>query len=449
MYRQKTIAKWLAVILLLTLMIACYLVLNAVLGKKDNVADANNDNVHGAEQLPPADDPPAPPDIAEPTYSVFPRAAANAGGVMLNYVGGDGNECALDSLHFAGKRLIVFDTDSAQYDVKSGGIHIAAFEGAELVNVVHIADGESYVASSLLGSGLAVITKDESRTHIRLYGDDLEFSGENEFEAYSNYGALLDGSQLKLYVSDGANIYALTVSPALNVSKSNFTKQLPSARFDMLASLGDTDILAISNDNGMYMLTFTSNYGFNIKKELLNHRFVQFMPHVGDNLSALYVLSKTDDCLRITSFDYSIGELAHCDMQGANDGVMMPDGNNLTVLTDHGAYAFCAHLDRQLAPALTHDSRFDALFPSMDGLKFRLVKGSDNIFAVTGGANLAIIAVNDGDIVTLFDVAAPLTRFVAAYSSGRLWLALDAEGVMGENGFENADVFLIYLLTEF
>lgn len=451
MYRQKTIAKWLAIILLLTLIIACYVILNAVLNihNSDNVADADNQqNVGGDLQEPPAAaDPPAEPPV-QLTYSEFPRTATDGKDAKINYMGGEGTDRLLDTIYYMGKRVVFFDSDSEQHDVRAAGVHIAVFDGATLERTVHVAEGERYIAASLLGTGLVVITNDGAHTRLRLYDDEIELSGSAQCDSYQNYGALLSGSELKLYASDGEYVFALTVSSALNVSRSNFTKRLPSARFDKLVSMNGFDLMIASNDDGMYMLTFSSNTGFTIKYELLNHTFKQFMPHSANNLSALYVLSSSDRGLTITGFDYAINVLSSGAAESAKDGVMIPDGNNITLLSDAGVFSFCAHLDPQYAPQLSYDSRFYALFPATSGLVFSAVRGSDDMFTVTDGTSLAIISVKDNMVTVIADTAAAAYSHLAVLAGGQLYLLLDADSAMGVTGFGNVDVFFIYLLTK-
>lgn len=113
MHRQKTIAKWLAVILSLTIAVACYIALSAITDGKsnDNVAGAN-DNEYPQNQIP---QPPS------PVYSVLPRKCEIIGDKNIAHFGGEAEEKMLDAFVFANKNVMIVSCDSKQYDVSETG----------------------------------------------------------------------------------------------------------------------------------------------------------------------------------------------------------------------------------------------------------------------------------------------------------------------------------------
>ena len=80
MQKQKTIAKWLAVVLLLTVAIACYVALSAVLPQK-----TKNSDIAGANDS-------RPDETTEKVYSSFPRQSQSVDGAKINNVGGSDND---------------------------------------------------------------------------------------------------------------------------------------------------------------------------------------------------------------------------------------------------------------------------------------------------------------------------------------------------------------------
>lgn len=126
MQKQKTIAKWLAVILLMTVAVACYIALSAIVGKNPdgnaNVAGANEDKSQENVDNP----------TIKPVYSVLPRKSETINGASVAHAGGEGEEKVLDVFYFAKKTALVFHSQSKQYDVKEKGFYIAIFGGETL-----------------------------------------------------------------------------------------------------------------------------------------------------------------------------------------------------------------------------------------------------------------------------------------------------------------------------
>lgn len=156
MHRQKTIAKWLAVILSLTIAVACYIALSAITDGKsnDNVAGAN-DNEYPQNQTP---QPPS------PVYSVLPRKCEIIGDKNIAHFGGEAEEKMLDAFVFANKNVMVVSCDSKQYDVSETGIYLAIFDKTSLEKVVKITDKSgSCLSRCQTRNGLAIFVRSREK----------------------------------------------------------------------------------------------------------------------------------------------------------------------------------------------------------------------------------------------------------------------------------------------
>lgn len=121
MQKQKTIAKWLAVVLLLTVAIACYVALSAVLPQK-----TKNTDIAGANDS-------RPDETTEKVYSSFPRQSQSVDGAKINNVGGSDNDSLVATAYYEQKTLVFFKSDSSDRDVKNPGLYAACF-----LSLIHI-----------------------------------------------------------------------------------------------------------------------------------------------------------------------------------------------------------------------------------------------------------------------------------------------------------------------
>ena len=139
MQRQKTIAKWLSVVLLTTIAIASYILLSTI-GK-----NAPSDSAVAGAGNTSQTDVPTPPIV----YSTLPRACETVKGFSVAHAGGSKQEEVVDYVDFCGKTLVFFSSNSVDRDVKEAGLYIAVFDGrATLERTVKIAgNGAEYLNS--------------------------------------------------------------------------------------------------------------------------------------------------------------------------------------------------------------------------------------------------------------------------------------------------------------
>jgi len=119
MQRQKTIAKWLSVVLLTTIAIASYILLSTI-GK----SAPSDSAVAGAGNTTSQTDVPTPPII----YSTLPRACETIDGLSVAHVGGSSQDTIIDYANFCGKTIVFFRSQSIDRDVKESGLYAAVFD---------------------------------------------------------------------------------------------------------------------------------------------------------------------------------------------------------------------------------------------------------------------------------------------------------------------------------
>lgn len=412
MQRQKTIAKWLAIILLLTAIIACYIAFSAIVNNKkiinpDVAGGANTENDDNTTVNPPsdADDTPA------PVYSTFPRLNENVDGLTVRHTGGDGNDVLLGSVYYAGRRFVLFYSASMQYDVKESGIHIAVYGKDSLLSVNKIADAdESFIAASLVQNGLLVITKNSAQTKLRLFDSATNLTAENSCAAYTSYKLHVTSASARLYAADERFVYALTITQTLDVIRSNFVYPIEGADLVYTASADTSDILIVQAPQGIGILSFGASVGFTYRCDMNNCRLLQILPFSSNSKPAFALLAKSNDSIVIASIDDSLKKTASYLFKDAKAAVaLLGENGNIHVYADNAKATFCSHLELQSSSVIQFDETLrTALLLGADEtnadvskgeLNYKAIDGEQNKFIMSRG-NTQYIVSTDGNAVT-------------------------------------------------
>ena len=391
MQNQKTMAKWLAVALLLMVAIACYVVLSTVLKKDNSISDttASASETQTSEQNV-SPEPTEPEHI--PVYSSFPRRAERIGGMSVSHVGGENTDTYLASYSFQEKTLLFFSTLSAEYDVKEQGIHLAVFSGDYLLSTAKLAGKEeTYLASILTRTGILVTTKSDTQTVFRLLslgGDVLATSFAMRFDSL----ALTLDSSTKDVVCIGADesfLYQYTVEDNLNAIRSNFVYTISNSTICEILNFGNYKLIFVQTEQGIDIVSFSQNTGFTRKNRLLNSTFVQILPNMSNSSQAFTLLAKRQeersDSLLLVSFDSTGNMLSSYLANGVSSGVLKQDNEQVLLFTDSEKFQFCSHLE------LVSKSQYivdDSLFVSK--IKLENIEGTD-LFVRTDGISFQVV----------------------------------------------------------
>ena len=127
MQKQKTLAKWLAIILLSTVAVCSYVLYDVLyLEKQEDQATA--DNSQGTEDTIPED--PTPPEVHIPYYTTLPRYGESIEGVRVTHFGGENNDTLLDVINFGKKCFAIFSSSSVEFDMRESGLAVAVIDEA-------------------------------------------------------------------------------------------------------------------------------------------------------------------------------------------------------------------------------------------------------------------------------------------------------------------------------
>lgn len=446
MQRQKTIAKWLAVILLLTLAVACYVALSAIFGGRasENVAgaqdktdsddsgivtpsdDGNGDN----EDTPPSQE--EPPHI--PIYSEFPRSAVGVGGLDALNIGGEGDDILLDSISCFGKDILIFDSASTEYDVKASGLHLAAISDGAIEGTLFLAENEEYLDCTLSTGGLLVVTRNDLQTVLRLVSRDLRVTLKNVLPRYESYRLFTSDGVLRLYAADETTVNVYTVSKTLSASRSSRTASLDGAQIKDIVPAGKRDMLLLQNDSGISVCTYSTNEGFILQSELLNCRFKQILPIVYDSQQGFAMLASTDGGYCLTKLDADGKQDPSTTIDGAKTATIFKDGTNVMLLSDKMIYTFCSHLEQTSCLPLTEGGELvkgRELFSTTDGTLY-----------AAGDDGLSLLSLNGSELAETLTLTAAKSPVVITSKDG-ICVAFCSDEKLGELGFGGKDVYFV------
>lgn len=337
MHKQKTIAKWLAVILLMTVAVACYVALSTV-------ANANSQtNVAGANDNPPTDLPNSP---QKPIYSTLPRACEKVDGKSVAHFGGEGEENLLDAFSFAGKTVLIVSCDSTQYDVKEKGVYAAVFSGNTLEKSIKIAsENGSYLCACQTRNGIAIFCAENNETSVKIYDESFAVSCENTFEKCDDINANYAQNAIKAFCSKDGKIKSFVFDDSLNVSRDNFVLQTDDSKIVSRFDLGENTLLFLQDGEKAIGVTYNQNAGFTKRFSYNKHRILQVMPVLQSSSQMFLTLCKTSDSLTLYSHTPSLETNAEYTVKNQNFGVLLRCDNGVQVLCKDMCIRLCSHLD--------------------------------------------------------------------------------------------------------
>lgn len=407
MLKQKTVAKWLAVILLLTIAVGSYLLYDAVFKEVDVQADADGND--GADAPDDKSDalPETPPHI--PFYTSLPRESEIIGNAVVSHVGGEGDDEFLSAVAFGENEFVFFNSNSEEYDLREKGLHLALFRSGSLKSVDKISNGE-FLDAKLCAKGVAVAVKEEENVTLYLYSTDGALIAKTAIENADDFKFYLYGDTLcAFYVSNGY----LRFSEYLDCVKEQRSPYLVSTHateINAVLYIGGKFLVATSTNDGLKGYTFEQNKGFILSFSIDNLRFKQIECVGGVDSTILLLLENGEESALVSLKDFGIDNRKSIEEKSV---VIAKSEDGFDLIASGKTYTFCKHLD--LISSKDNSFSFDeisAFAPYKNGVYFISKKDGKN----------SLCSSADGVLVSLPDslinpAVSPKAESVGIYSS--------------------------------
>lgn len=434
MQRQKTIAKWLIIILLCTLAVGAYILYDAlyITGSGDAAAGDGAADVTDPDATPP--DEPDPP-----YYTELPRPIQNFAGMAVAHAGGEGSDTLLDAVFTADRTYLFFRSESDEYDCRGAGLYVATFDGENLLAVTRFADAsDAFGGAKLTADGVAATSSDEAGGRVTVFDSAGAVSGETAIPSFMKAYMYVSGTSLYVFFNDGTALQCLTVTRGLSVTQVPFRLSGDCTVREGIA-ISDGFILAVENGDSLQIVRFSQNAGFNVKLTYDKTSFMQIVPVAGEEGAAFALLGKCGAGLRLAVFDGDGKAEAETVVEGAYSAVLFSDGVSLTLVRTGVTETYCRHLD-----LISSSPTSDAVGEVAAVRSY----GDTRMFAAYDADTLSVyVSQAGGGFVSVMDCAAPDGVTTAAFRDGNIVLALSTsstEGIFFEN-FGATDAYLVSL----
>ena len=432
MQRQKTIAKWLVIILLVTVAVGAYIMYDALYLGGDTAEG-------GSTTEAPSPTPDPVPEPEPPYYTTLPRPVQNYGGIAVSHAGGEGDDVTLGTVFTAERVFLFFSSASNEFDCRGAGTYLAVFSDDELLSVTRIG-GENAVfgGAKLTGDGVAALLSEDGAGRLLVFDDGGGVKGETELPPFTAAFPLLAEGRLAAFLSTADGLSFLTVEKGLTPSVSPF--RYP-ARCEVKGGFfaGGSFALAAENDEDIIILSFSQNSGFKCSKTYDKTDFLQLVPVAGEDGAAFAVLGSKGESVLLAVLSAEGDEVAATVREGGPAAALFGDGVSLTLVRPGLTETFCRHLDLISSSPSALD--FDAVAAARESGDARV------LIAVTDGNAEVLLSENGGDFLSLAAWAYPGGNVAAEIVGGTLFAAFSsssADGVFFEN-FGGADAWHLCL----
>lgn len=438
MQRQKTIAKWLSVVLLTTIAIASYILLSTI-GKSapsdSAVAGAGNTAQTGT---------PTPPIV----YSTLPRVCETVKELSVAHVGGSAQDEMIDYVNFCGKSLVFFSSKSVDRDVKEAGLYVAVFDGkATLESTVKLADGNAeYLTSSLGKNGLTVFIKNQDKTDVFLLNEQMSISAKTTIDRYDDIINVSNADGLYLCVNDEV-MRMVKLDGALNQTADNFIYQKEDIQIVRAFYINGKTLIFAQFANCVKILQYSQEKGFICQFSQDKSTFLQVLPVVASDQQTFVTLIKSQNLLTLKSFDIDLRAVQSHVLPYSPKAVMLTTDIGIEVLVDGNIIRYCPHLD------FLTQSKIDNQDTIENATEYHAVVGAENCFVAKRQKGFALLKKTGDNLTVVFecnqDVLPQIQAIKNVDNSIRFSLFFDCDNSEDYSYmcFGKADVFYLSLTT--
>ena len=390
MQKQKTLAKWLAIILLCSVAVGSYVLYDALYVDKDNnqanaVGDNTENNADGVTENN--------EDIHQPYYTILPRKAERIDGVDTTHFGGESNDTLQGVINYADKRFCVFLSNSVEFDMREKGLSVALVEdGVE--RVTHLTKDGTFVDGKMSSKGVAILTKSNEESTLFFLDTNCQIIGKITLPLFSDGKLYLSGGDLCLFAVIDGFLTMMKIQDNLTVQESPFILETNHQHIEQIFESNDGWAMITSDKTSLSICTFDTNNGFRQVFSQYKLSFKQIIT-AGTKTESNYILyGKLKGEPWLYAFDKSFNTLSSKGIGDVDDGILIPHADGLSFIGNGVTKSYCKHLDE----VLSAPNNFN--FENIDLFTF----GCDGIFALASANGHSQIIYTDGEITLSKDL---------------------------------------------
>ena len=434
MQRQKTIAKWLVIILLCTVAVGAYIMYDALYVGEGGGASADV----GTEQPDPSPSEPETPDPDPPFYTELPRPTQTYAGIEVAHAGGEGDEAVLGAVFTADREYVFFSSESEEYDCRGSGVYVAVYSEGALIAVTRFADaGSAFGGAKLTANGVAAAVSGEESGTLFLFDKSGGVKGEASVPLFESAFLLLADGDLTVFYSDGVRLGVCTVGEGLSVDVSPFRLGGAYTVREGFAA-GGSFVLAADNGQDVAVITYTHASGFINTKTYSQTSFKQIVPVAGEDGAAFCLLGGRSDGVLLSVIGADGTEESAAVLEGSADAALFGDGTSLTLVRTGLTETYCRHLDL-ISSVTTAFTVGDVLAVRESGGKRVILSRSED------GRATAWLSEDGGGFLSVAECDGGEGNAAAEFYGGSLALVLSSrsrDGIFFEN-FGGADAYFV------
>ena len=391
MQKQKTLAKWLAIILLCSIAVGSYVLYDALYLDKDNnqataVGGSGNDGKTDGEQTEGNEH--------QPYYTVLPRKAEKIDGISVTHFGGESDDTLQGVIKYADKRFCVFSSNSVEFDMREKGLSVALVDdGVE--KVTHLTKDGTFVNGKMSSKGVAILTKSTQESTLFFLDTNCQIIGKISLPNLSDGLLYLSNGNLYLFAVLDGFLTVMKIHDNMTVTKSPFIIETTHDYIEQIFENKDGYVLIASDKMSLSIFMFDTNNGFRQTFSQYKLSFKQIIT-AGTKTESNYILYGT---LKgepwLYAFDNDLDMLSSKKVDGVTDGIILPHADGLLFVGNGVTKSYCKHLDEVLSSS--NDFTFETVA--------HLTPGNGGIFALTTNSkNHNQIVYIDGEITLVKDL---------------------------------------------
>ncbi|MDD4839138.1 MAG: hypothetical protein PHE93_00465 [Clostridia bacterium] len=456
---QKSAAKWLAIILLVSISIFSYAMYDSFFVSDGGQVQGEVPNPD--DELTPIETPTDPTPIDDTTlpeieYSILPRDATTIDTTTVQHTGGSSEEILLAS-HFLGNQtFVIVKTASNSFDFKAENhLALAFFDENSLRSTLVFSEiNEQYLDSKLTSGGLVILTStQEGVCKLRQFSSTLLPKGETILN--TNGKTLLDAS---LYLDNsGLLLFAVTDTQLLCKSVSTVlvaTDHCPAY------NISNADIVSVQKVNSSFVLALNSSTessydiaivsmsdgnGFELEKTIDEQTAISLNMAVENQTPYFLLTSKSGSSICLQKLSVTFQILYSLLIENTDSALVSQADNGYIAVTENSVYYLCRHLDTFYKQNLYENeigsqNEFDSVktLLDFDGKKYTILYSS-----TTHRASLVKIENFNISLLFSFGAEASSISMFASTSSIRLTFTTALrDGIFAEN-FGGKDVYYV------